>query len=109
MGAEMTAELQGGVAAALRLVREAHGLNRAELAKRARISAPYVSDIEAYRKPAGLIVLRRFAAALEVPLSEILRLAEELTAATPASDAGQRALDLAWAQTGGEGGGCTAG
>lgn len=84
-------------------------MSRADLAKKARISAPAVSDIEGYRKPAGMIVLKRFSAALEVPLSEILRLAEELTAAAPASDAGQRALGRAWAATRGEGGGCTVG
>lgn len=100
----MTPDLQSGVAAALRLMREAHDMSRADLAKKARISAPYITDIEEYRKSAGMIVLKRLSAALEVPLSEILRLAEELTAATPASDAGQRALDRAWAITRGDGG-----
>ncbi len=104
----MTQELQSGVAAALRLVREAHGMSRTALAKKARISTAYICDIEAYRKPAGLIVLRRFSAALEVPLSDLLRIAEELTAAEPASEAGQRALNLAWETTRGDGG-CTAG
>ena len=55
----------------IRIVRQAHGLKLTELAGAAQISIPFLSLIEKGRKQPSLDVLRRIAAALDVP-SEVL-------------------------------------
>ncbi len=53
--------------------REAVGLTREQLAKKARVTTAYVSMIEAgKRKSPSLAVLQRLAKALGVPVTELL-------------------------------------
>ncbi|MGH3099284.1 MAG: helix-turn-helix domain-containing protein [Streptosporangiales bacterium] len=66
--------------AAVRALREALGIKQSDLATRAAISAPYLSNIEAGRKPAGPPLRRRLANALGVSLDAI-------TSAIPDEDA----------------------
>lgn len=57
----------------LRTVRQARNMSAVELAERAGCSVSAVQDIEGNRIASpGIIVLRRIASALEVPLSRIL-------------------------------------
>jgi transcriptional regulator with XRE-family HTH domain len=55
-------------------MREARGMNQAELAKRARLSQGYVSKLEAgaQRNP-SIAVLKRLAKALGVPVGKLLK------------------------------------
>jgi transcriptional regulator with XRE-family HTH domain len=59
---------------ALRQAREDLGMSQLELAKRAKVAQGYISDLEAgTKKNPGIVVLRRLAKALRVPLAELLQ------------------------------------
>ena len=53
---------------ALRVIRERSGLSISELARRAGLSQPHLSNLEAGRRRASPGVVRRLADALQVPL-----------------------------------------
>ena len=59
--------------AVLKQIREAKGLSQLDLAKRAKVSQGYLSDLEArQKKNPGIETLRRIAKALGVPVTELL-------------------------------------
>jgi transcriptional regulator with XRE-family HTH domain len=59
--------------AVLKQIREAKGLSQLDLAKRAKISQGYLSDLEAgEKKNPGIETLRKIAKALGVPVVELL-------------------------------------
>ena len=59
--------------AVLKQRREAKGLSQLDLAKRAKVSQGYLSDLEArQKKNPGIETLRRIAKALGVPVTELL-------------------------------------
>jgi transcriptional regulator with XRE-family HTH domain len=54
-------------------LREAKGLTQAELAKKAKVTQPYITMLESgQRKEPSLATLRRLAKALGVPVTELL-------------------------------------
>ena len=54
-------------------LREAKGLTQAELAKKAKVTQPYITMLESgHRKEPSLATLRRLAKALGVPVTELL-------------------------------------
>jgi transcriptional regulator with XRE-family HTH domain len=57
---------------ALKRVREARGLSRYALAKRAKISRAYVAKLEAGRSDPTVGMLQRLAKALGVPVTTLL-------------------------------------
>lgn len=65
----------------LRALRRAQGLALAELARRAGVSASYLSRVErGARGMPGVPVLRRLASALHMPLEALIGLEEDRTA-----------------------------
>jgi XRE family transcriptional regulator, regulator of sulfur utilization len=59
----------------VRLLRKAQGLSQAALAKKARVSQPYLSQLEAGTrgsKSPGVVILQRLATALGVSVTELL-------------------------------------
>ena len=59
--------------AVLKQIREAKGLSQLDLAKRAKVSQGYLSDLEAgEKKNPGIETLRKIAKALGVPVAELL-------------------------------------
>jgi transcriptional regulator with XRE-family HTH domain len=59
--------------AVLKQIREAKGLSQLDLAKRAKVSQGYLSDLEArQKKNPGIETLRKIAKALGVPVTELL-------------------------------------
>ena len=57
----------------LRALREAKGWSQDDLARRAKLTKPYVSMLETgVRKQPSLPTLRRLAKALGVPITEVL-------------------------------------
>jgi transcriptional regulator with XRE-family HTH domain len=49
-------------------------MSQLELAKRAKVAQGYISDLEAgTKKNPGIVVLKRLAKALRVPLAELLQ------------------------------------
>jgi transcriptional regulator with XRE-family HTH domain len=59
--------------AVLKQIREAKGLSQLDLAKRAKVSQGYLSDLEArQKKNPGIETLRKIARALGVPVTELL-------------------------------------
>ena len=58
--------------AVLKQIREAKGLSQLDLAKRAKVSQGYLSDLEArQKKNPGIETLRKIAKALGVPVTEL--------------------------------------
>jgi XRE family transcriptional regulator of biofilm formation len=58
----------------LKTLREQKGLTQDELAKRAKLKKPYISQLEnGVRTNPSLPALRRLAKALGVPVTELLR------------------------------------
>jgi transcriptional regulator with XRE-family HTH domain len=58
---------------AIRRAREAKGLSQLGLAKRAKVTQGYISDLEAgTKKNPGINVLRRLAKALGIPVAALL-------------------------------------
>lgn len=57
---------------ALRVIRERSGLSVSELARRAGMSQPHLSNIEAGKRRASPAALRQLADALRVPLLALL-------------------------------------
>jgi XRE family aerobic/anaerobic benzoate catabolism transcriptional regulator len=57
----------------LRRLRKTKGLSQKDLAKKARVSQPYLSQLEAgtYKNP-SIEVLKRFAKAIGVPVTALL-------------------------------------
>jgi DNA-binding XRE family transcriptional regulator len=55
----------------VRVYRSLRGLSGRELAERAGISAPYISEIESGKKDGSLSVMRRIAEALNVDLDDL--------------------------------------
>jgi transcriptional regulator with XRE-family HTH domain len=54
-------------------LREAQGLTQADLAKRAKVTRPYITMLESgARKAPSLPMLKRLAKALGVPVTELL-------------------------------------
>lgn len=70
--------------AAIRAIRERSGVSVTELAKRAEIGQPHLSNIESGRRVASRQLAQRLADSLDVPLTAILAL--------------PRAKDVAWAK-----------
>lgn len=58
--------------AAIRILREAKGLRQSELAKRAKLSPPYLSLIEGGEREASIDALRRIAEGIGVPPEVLL-------------------------------------
>lgn len=56
----------------LRVWREHRGLKAAELARRARISAPYLSELEHGKRDGSLAVMARLAEALDVLVDDLV-------------------------------------
>lgn len=56
----------------VRVLREHRGLSAGELARRAGISASYLSEIETGRKPGSAQALRRLAEALDVQIEDLI-------------------------------------
>jgi transcriptional regulator with XRE-family HTH domain len=57
----------------IRVLREERGMTQVELARKARITQPYLTQIEqGARKNPSLDVLKRLAHALGVPVTELL-------------------------------------
>jgi XRE family aerobic/anaerobic benzoate catabolism transcriptional regulator len=59
----------------VRKLREAKGLSQVALAKKARVSQPYLSQLEAGTrgsKSPGVVILQRLAKALGVPVTALL-------------------------------------
>jgi XRE family transcriptional regulator of biofilm formation len=57
----------------LKTLREQKGITQDELAKRAKLAKPYISQLEnGVRKNPSLPALRRLAKALGVPVTELL-------------------------------------
>jgi transcriptional regulator with XRE-family HTH domain len=59
----------------VRKLREAHGFSQAALAKKAGVSQPYLSQLEAGtrgNKRPGIVILQRLAKALGVPVTALL-------------------------------------
>lgn len=61
----------------LRLLRIYAQWTQAEMAERLGIRASYVSDLETGKRPIGLNILRKYAQALQVPLSSLIFFMEE--------------------------------
>jgi transcriptional regulator with XRE-family HTH domain len=57
---------------ALRVIRERSGLSVSELARRAGLSQPHLSNIEAGKRRASPAAVRQLAEALHVPLLALL-------------------------------------
>ena len=70
---------------AIKVERTAQGIERRELADRAGISYPYLSEIENGTKRAGPKPLLLIARALGVTQSDLIRIAEEQSAPLPAA------------------------
>ena len=62
------------IGAVLAALRKKKGWSRAELARRAKVSQPYLSQLEsgARGKSPGIVSLQRLAKALGVPVTELL-------------------------------------
>ena len=45
---------------------------QAQMAEKLGIGASYVSDLESGRRPVGLSILRKYARALQIPLSSLI-------------------------------------
>jgi transcriptional regulator with XRE-family HTH domain len=71
-------EPQPGLGKAIKKVRAERGLSQEEVGRRAEIHPTWISHIESGRNNPAWGSVRRIAAALEVPLSELAALAEEL-------------------------------
>jgi transcriptional regulator with XRE-family HTH domain len=63
---------------AVRQVRCQQGLSQEELGYRAGLHRTYIGDIECGRRNATLLSAQRIADALQMPLSELIRIAESL-------------------------------
>ncbi len=62
-----------GLGQVLRRMREQKGMTQEELAKRAKLTKPYISQIEnGVRQNPSLPALRRLAKALGVPMAQLL-------------------------------------
>ncbi len=92
---------QGGLGRAVHLRRVELGLKRAEVAQRADLSYPYISEIENGVKQPSVAALGRIAEALELSVSELAALSEqyaaepvERTAWTPSTVASVEAVSL---------------
>lgn len=68
---------QSGLGRAIHLRRVELGLKRAEVAKRADLSYPYISEIENGVKQPSVAALGRIAEALELSVSELAALSEQ--------------------------------
>lgn len=62
--------------AALRLLREYHGLKQVEAAERLGFKKSVISELESGTRPASLDVLNRYAQSFKMPLSSVMLLAE---------------------------------
>ena len=63
---------------AVRRVRCERGISQEELGYRASLHRTYIGDIECGRRNATLLSAQRIADALQIPLSELIRIAESL-------------------------------
>lgn len=61
----------------LRMARIYAGWTQAQMAEALEVRASYVSDLEAGRRPIGLSILRKYAQALQIPLSSLVFFMEE--------------------------------
>ena len=73
-------EPQAGLGRAIRRLRTERGLSQEELGLRAEIHPTWISHLESGRNNPAWGSVRRIAAALDVKLSELAALAEELEA-----------------------------
>lgn len=72
--------------AAIRIIREAKGLRQSELAKRAKLSAPYLSLVEGGERDASIEALRRIADGLEIPPEVLLLVSQPPTGSLESRD-----------------------
>jgi transcriptional regulator with XRE-family HTH domain len=72
-------EPQPGLGKAIRQVRLERGLSQEEVGRRAEIHPTWISHIESGRNNPAWGSVRRIAAALEISLSELAGLSEELS------------------------------
>ena len=64
---------QPSLGARVKRIREARGLTQAELAKKARMTQGFISQVESgVRKSPGVLHFQRLAKALKVPVGELL-------------------------------------
>ncbi|MFN3819522.1 helix-turn-helix domain-containing protein [Blastomonas sp.] len=63
---------------ALKLVRQYHRLNQAQMAERLQISPSYLSELEKGKKVPSLDLLEKYALLIGIPVSSLMFLAEEL-------------------------------
>jgi transcriptional regulator with XRE-family HTH domain len=63
---------------ALKLLRTSHDISQKELAQKLGISKSYLSEIESAKKTPSLALLERYGDVLQVPVSSILFLAENM-------------------------------
>lgn len=75
---------------ALRVIRERSGLSLSELARRADISQPHLSNLERGRRRASPATVRALAAALKVPVPALLADPDDGAAPSAGIDAGPR-------------------
>ncbi|TDU66066.1 DNA-binding XRE family transcriptional regulator [Prosthecobacter fusiformis] len=60
----------------LRLLREYHGMKQIEVASRLKLPRSLVSEIEGGKKVPGLEILKKYADGFDLPVSNLLLLAE---------------------------------
>jgi len=63
---------------ALKLIREFHDLNQADLAARLQVSRSFLSELEAGKKSPSLDILERYATTFKIPKSSLFLFAEAL-------------------------------
>ena len=80
-------EPQPGLGKAIKQVRAERGLSQEELGRRAEIHPTWISHIESGRNNPAWGSVRRIAEALEIKLSELAALSEELEAETEGEEA----------------------
>jgi transcriptional regulator with XRE-family HTH domain len=80
-------EPQPGLGKAIKQVRAERGLSQEELGRRAEIHPTWISHIESGRNNPAWGSVRRIAEALEIKLSELAALSEELEAETGGEEA----------------------
>ena len=80
-------EPQPGLGKAIKQVRAERGLSQEEVGRRAEIHPTWISHIESGRNNPAWGSVRRIAEALEIKLSELAALAEELEAETGGEEA----------------------
>ncbi|MBL1263878.1 helix-turn-helix domain-containing protein [Candidatus Methylomicrobium oryzae] len=66
------------ISKAIKLIRQYHNLNQAQLASKLSISTSYLSEIESGKKEPSLDILQKYADFFKVPLSSLVVFSETL-------------------------------